>query len=85
MKSYFDLAYDGRIDPELRFDTDRWMEENAVSKEQALKMIDAHKSQRGMINPTELLHWTWLRVIINQIPEEDWEKYMAKAVEVMSR
>lgn len=46
-------------------------------------MIDAHKNSMG--DPIELLNWTWLRVIINQIPDQDWEKYLSEAVEVLSQ
>ena len=54
-----------------------------VTKAEALQLIDDHKNK--LIHPVEMLHWTWLRVIILQIPDEDWEKYVGGAGIVMSR
>lgn len=54
-----------------------------MTKQQALDLIDAHKNQ--LIDPREMLNWTWLRVIILKIPEEEWENYVGEAVEVLSR
>ena len=54
-----------------------------MTKTEALQLIDAHKNK--MVNPVEMLHWTWLRVIILKIPDADWEKYVDDAVVVMSR
>jgi hypothetical protein len=51
-----------------------------MTKEEAIALIDNHKNK--LINPIEMLKWTWLRVIVNQISEEDWHKYVDKAVEI---
>jgi hypothetical protein len=53
-----------------------------MNKQQALKLIDDHKN--AMIDPLEMLQWAWLRVIIFQIPEKEWEAYLEKATEVLS-
>lgn len=42
-----------------------------MTKEDAVKMIDRHKNK--LINPVEMLHWTRLRVIINNIPDTAWQ------------
>lgn len=54
-----------------------------MTRPQALTLIDAHKNQ--LINPVEMLHWTWLRVIINQMTDEEWNALVEKAAEVLSR
>lgn len=46
-------------------------------------MIDEHKNR--LIDPTEMLRWTWLRVIILQIEEDEWEHAVLGAVETLSR
>lgn len=54
-----------------------------MRKDEALKLIDDHKNK--LIHPGEMLHWTWLRVIILQIPEAEWNGYLENAVEVLSK
>jgi hypothetical protein len=54
-----------------------------MTKTEALQLIDDHKNK--MVNPMEMLRWTWLRVIVLQISEEDWERYLTSAVEVLAR
>ena len=54
-----------------------------MTKAQALTIIDYQKD--GAREPMELLNWTWLRVIINQIPNEDWERYVEAAAEVLAK
>ena len=54
-----------------------------MRKEEALKLIDNHKNK--LINPVEMLHWTWLRVIVLQINDEQWETLVGKATEVLAK
>lgn len=54
-----------------------------MTKAEALKLIDDHKN--AMINPVAMLHWTWLRVIILSIPDDDWDRYVGAATEVLSQ
>lgn len=54
-----------------------------MTKEAALKLIDEHKNK--LVNPVEMLAWTWLRVIILQISDDSWEVYLGEATEVLSR
>lgn len=54
-----------------------------MTKQEAVAMIDAHKNK--LIHPVELLNWTWLRVIVDQMSDEDWERHVAKATEIMSQ
>jgi hypothetical protein len=56
---------------------------NDMTKKEALEMIDGHKNR--LIDPTGMLHWTWLRVIISKIPDDKWEDYVEAAVETMSK
>jgi hypothetical protein len=54
-----------------------------MTKDEALKLIDNHKNK--LINPKELLHWTWLRVTILSMTDEAWAEASAKAEEILSR
>jgi hypothetical protein len=54
-----------------------------MNKHEALKLIDDHKNK--LINPMEMLHWTWLRVIILQIGDDEWESLVIKATDIMAR
>lgn len=54
-----------------------------MSREDAIAMIDAHKN--ALINPVEMLHWTWLRVIIDHITDDEWIAALAEAQEVMGQ
>lgn len=53
-----------------------------MTKVEALKMIDQHKNK--LIDPVEALHWTWLRVIINQLTEDEWDELLKRATPVLS-
>lgn len=54
-----------------------------MNKTDAIKLIDQHKN--ALVDPVAMLHWTWLRVIVNQIPDHEWEKYLEDAMEVVAR
>lgn len=54
----------------------------AMTKVEALELIDSHKN--ALVNPVEMLHWTWLRVVINQIPDDVWMAALVKAEVVLS-
>lgn len=54
-----------------------------MTKAEALKLIDDHKNQ--LINPVEMLHWTWLRVFLLKISDREWDEIMGRAVETLSR
>lgn len=54
-----------------------------MTKTEALRLIDEHKNK--LVNPVEMLTWTWLRVFILCISDDDWDKYMLRAAEVLSR
>lgn len=54
-----------------------------MTKTEALKMLDEHKNK--LIDPHDMLYWTWLRVIILQIPDKDWETYVGAATEMLSQ
>jgi hypothetical protein len=54
-----------------------------MTREEAIAMIDFHKNK--LIDPVEMLSWTWLRVIIDNIDDGTWEKALSKAEGVLSR
>jgi hypothetical protein len=54
-----------------------------MTKLQMLAMIDQHKN--GLMDPNEMLDWTWLRVIVLCIPDEVYDDLLDKAAEIMSR
>lgn len=54
-----------------------------MTKEMALALIDKHKNV--IINPVDLLNWTWLRVIILNIDDEQWDEALTKAAETLSQ
>lgn len=54
-----------------------------MSKEDALKLIDEHKNK--LLNPVEMLEWTYLRVIILNVSDEAWSKAADDAMQVLSR
>ena len=54
-----------------------------MTKVEALTLIDKHKNK--LIDPVELLNWTWLRVIILQITDEEWNDCVESAIKVLSR
>ena len=54
-----------------------------MTKNQALMVIDNHKNK--LIDPLEMLDWTWLRVIINEIPDDQWNKATDRAVVTLAR
>jgi len=54
-----------------------------MTKEEAITLIDEHKNK--LVNPVEMLNWTWLRVIINNIRDDDWQEALASAEDTLSR
>lgn len=57
-----------------------------MTKSDALKLIDEHKrNNKPFIDPLEMLHWTWLRVIVLHVEDNAWDEAMMKACEVLMR
>ncbi len=54
-----------------------------MTKAEALELIDAHKN--SLTNPVEMLQWTWLRVIINMVTDDEWLDCLREAMEIMSQ
>ena len=54
-----------------------------MTKREAIDLIDGHKN--ALLDPVEMLRWTWLRVVVNQIPDDDWEAYLEAAAVALSR
>lgn len=48
-----------------------------MTKQEALNLIDEHKNK--LVDPVEMLNWTWLRMIIAVIPESEWQKAFTEA------
>jgi hypothetical protein len=55
-----------------------------MAKEDVIAMINAYMNSRDLIDPVELLQWTWLRMIITQIPDNEWKCYVEKAIEIIA-
>jgi hypothetical protein len=54
-----------------------------MRKQNALDLIDAHKNK--LVNPVEMLHWTWLRVIILTTTDKEWEELVGRATEILAK
>ena len=54
-----------------------------MRKQEALDLIDVHKNK--LINPVEMLHWTWLRVIILTTTDKEWEELVGRAMEILAK
>lgn len=54
-----------------------------MTKIEALELIDDHKN--ALLNPVEMLHWTWLRVIILKIDDAAWEAALGNATETLTQ
>ena len=63
--------------------TDATKGDGIMDREIAIKLIDEHKN--GLLNPVEMLDWTWLRIIINCLDQEAWDKAVDKGIELLSR
>lgn len=53
-----------------------------IEQSEFIKMIDEHKNK--LINPVDMLHWTYLRVILNSIAPDEWDELLSRANEIMS-
>jgi hypothetical protein len=53
-----------------------------MTKKEALKLIDNHKNK--LINPTEMLSWVYLRVIILNLNDEVWKTAYNEALKILS-
>lgn len=54
-----------------------------MTKTHVLEMIDNHKN--SLIDPVEMLDWTWLRLIVLNIQDHVWEELVLRAAEDASR
>lgn len=50
-----------------------------MTKAEAIDLIDTHKNK--LIDLDEMLSWTWLRVIVLNVSEQDWEQALDRASE----
>lgn len=53
-----------------------------MTKRQAIDLIDNHKN--ALMVPGDMLAWTWLRVIVDQITEDEWNVLLRKAIPILS-
>ena len=51
-------------------------------KDEAVEMIDRHKN--ALADPVDMLHWTWLRVIVANLSQEEWEAALQRALPVLA-
>lgn len=49
-----------------------------MTRQEAINLIDEHKN--GLIDPVQMLHWTWLRVVLRELPDEQWNAALERAV-----
>jgi hypothetical protein len=56
---------------------------NIMLREDAVKMIDEHKNK--LIDPVDMLNWTWLRVIVANISDGGWSEAHDRAEVILSR
>lgn len=54
-----------------------------MTKEEALKLIDAHKN--NLVDPVAMLQWTWVRLIILNVDADQWERACGKAAEIAAK
>ena len=54
-----------------------------MTKQEALDLIDAHK--KDLFDPLEMLQWTYLRVIVLNIPDQAWEEALSLSHQILSR
>jgi hypothetical protein len=45
-----------------------------MTKQEALELIDYHKNK--LIDPIEMLKWSWLRLLILKIDDNKWNDLM---------
>ncbi len=48
-----------------------------MTRLEAIEMIDAHKNK--LTNPVAMLRWTWVRVILHSLPDEQWQQALETA------
>ena len=54
-----------------------------MTKEEALNLIDNHKNK--LVNPVEMLGWTWLRVLVLSITNEEWQELLRRADPILRK
>jgi hypothetical protein len=54
-----------------------------MTKSEALALIDDHKST--LLDPVEMLQWTYLRVIIHNIPDNQWREALITSLGILSQ
>jgi hypothetical protein len=55
-----------------------------VTKDKAAELIKAHKNDSKMVNPVDLLNWTWLYVIVSNLTEDEWNAALMRALPTLS-
>jgi hypothetical protein len=54
-----------------------------MTKDEALALIKSHRDE--LLNPVEMLDWTWLYAIINSLSSSEWDELFSRASELMKR
>lgn len=54
-----------------------------MTKQEMLSLIDSHKNK--LIDPVEMLQWTWIRVFILKTTDAEFDAIMGRAVVTLSR
>jgi len=56
-----------------------------MTRDEAVLLIDTHKNNEQMVNPVDLLEWTWLRVIVDNVSDDAWDEALERAKEILGR
>lgn len=54
-----------------------------MNKKDAIELIDQHKNK--LIDPVIMVKWTWLRVIINQLTDDEWDRLLNRAQPILTK
>ncbi len=55
-----------------------------MTKEKAIELVTRQNGQAG-IGPEDMLSWTWLRLILTDISDKEWERATVSALKSLSR
>lgn len=54
-----------------------------MDRQEFIRLIDEHKNK--LIDPVEMLKWTWFRIIVLNLTDEAWDAAVVRFNETMGR
>lgn len=54
-----------------------------MTRAEAVSMIDRHKNK--LVHPVEMLYWTHLRVIIDNLDDDAWNRATVEAIKILEQ